>query len=91
MSKFTYKGDKLYSDGKEFTIISGSIHYFRVPPELWKDRLQKLKACGFNTLETYVCWNNCFNLERYYNAAGPQKSLYIPSPLKRRWKRNSHF
>lgn len=37
--------------------MSGAIHYFRVVPEYWEDRLLKLKACGFNTVETYVAWN----------------------------------
>lgn len=44
-------------DGKPFRIISGAMHYFRVPREYWRDRLLKLKACGFNTVETYVAWN----------------------------------
>lgn len=38
-------------------LISGSIHYFRVVPEYWKDRLLKLKACGFNAIEFYIPWN----------------------------------
>ncbi|MEK6992131.1 beta-galactosidase family protein [Paenibacillus sp. FSL K6-1566] len=38
-------------------ILSGAIHYFRVVPEYWEDRLLKLKACGLNTVETYVPWN----------------------------------
>lgn len=37
---------------KPFRILSGAIHYFRVVPEYWKDRLQKLKAMGLNTVET---------------------------------------
>ena len=53
----TAKNGKYYLNGKEFKIISGSIHYFRVLPEYWRDRLLKLKAAGFNTVETYVCWN----------------------------------
>ena len=44
-------------DGKPFRIISGALHYFRILPEYWEDRLTKLKACGFNTVETYTCWN----------------------------------
>lgn len=44
-------------DGKSFRIYSGSMHYFRIMPEYWEDRLRKLKAAGFNTVETYVCWN----------------------------------
>lgn len=33
------------------------MHYFRIFPEQWRDRLSKLKAIGFNTVETYCCWN----------------------------------
>ena len=43
--------------GKDVPILSGAIHYFRVHPSLWRDRLEKLRACGFNTVETYVPWN----------------------------------
>ena len=39
-------------EGHKFMIIGGSIHYFRVPREYWKDRLLKLQACGFNTVTT---------------------------------------
>lgn len=49
--------DRFYLDGEPFQIISGSIHYFRVVPEYWRDRLEKLKAMGCNTVETYVPWN----------------------------------
>nr|KAF6403419.1 galactosidase beta 1 like 3 [Molossus molossus] len=44
-------------EGHKFLICGGSIHYFRVPREYWRDRLQKLRACGFNTVTTYVPWN----------------------------------
>ncbi|UQZ82142.1 Beta-galactosidase precursor [Paenibacillus konkukensis] len=44
-------------NGEPVRIISGAIHYFRVVPEYWRDRLLKLQACGFNTVETYVAWN----------------------------------
>ena len=37
--------------------MSGTIHYFRVTPDYWEDRLKKLRACGFNAVETYTCWN----------------------------------
>ena len=36
--------DRFYMDDEPFKIISGSIHYFRVVPEYWRDRLEKLKA-----------------------------------------------
>ncbi|KAI7790168.1 putative beta-galactosidase-1-like protein 2 [Triplophysa rosa] len=44
-------------EGVPFRILGGSIHYFRVPRAHWRDRLLKLKACGLNTLTTYVPWN----------------------------------
>ena len=54
---FTYDEKNFLLDGKPYTILSGAIHYFRTVPECWRDRLLKLKACGFNTVETYTCWN----------------------------------
>lgn len=57
MAILTYNGNKFFLDGEEYTIISGAMHYFRIPREYWYDRLLKLKQCGFNTVETYTCWN----------------------------------
>ncbi|XP_030622397.1 beta-galactosidase-1-like protein 2 [Chanos chanos] len=44
-------------EGAPFRILGGSIHYFRVPRAYWRDRLEKMRACGINTLTTYVPWN----------------------------------
>ncbi|XP_004467740.2 beta-galactosidase-1-like protein 3 [Dasypus novemcinctus] len=44
-------------EGRDFLVLGGSIHYFRVPREYWRDRLRKLRACGLNTVTTYVPWN----------------------------------
>lgn len=49
--------DRFYLDGEEFHLISGAIHYFRVVPQYWEDRLLKLRAMGCNTVETYIPWN----------------------------------
>ncbi|KAM8955401.1 beta-galactosidase-1-like protein 2 [Lycaon pictus] len=51
------EGSSFTLDGSPFLIIAGTIHYFRVPREYWRDRLQKLKACGFNTVTTHIPWN----------------------------------
>lgn len=56
MKRFEIK-DNFYLDGEPFKVISGAIHYFRVVPEYWRDRLEKLKAMGCNTVETYIPWN----------------------------------
>ena len=54
---FEIRKDDFYLDNQPIKIYSGAIHYFRVVPEYWEDRLLKLKAAGFNTVETYMCWN----------------------------------
>ncbi|XP_035121052.1 beta-galactosidase-1-like protein 2 isoform X1 [Callithrix jacchus] len=51
------KGWNFMLEDSTFWIFGGSIHYFRVPKEYWRDRLLKMKACGLNTLTTYVPWN----------------------------------
>lgn len=57
MSTFTVGDRDFMLDGEPFRILSGAMHYFRVPPEYWQDRLRKLRAMGLNTIETYVAWN----------------------------------
>jgi len=44
-------------DNKPFQIISGEIHYPRVPREAWRHRMKMAKAMGLNTIGTYVFWN----------------------------------
>ncbi|XP_046928167.1 beta-galactosidase-1-like protein 2 [Lynx rufus] len=50
-------GQHFMLEDSTFWIFGGSVHYFRVPKEYWRDRLLKMKACGLNTLTTYVPWN----------------------------------
>jgi beta-galactosidase len=44
-------------DGAPHQIISGALHYFRIHPEHWADRIHKARLMGLNTIETYVAWN----------------------------------
>nr|WP_042191165.1 beta-galactosidase family protein [Kibdelosporangium sp. MJ126-NF4]CEL19885.1 Beta-galactosidase [Kibdelosporangium sp. MJ126-NF4]CTQ97109.1 Beta-galactosidase (EC 3.2.1.23) [Kibdelosporangium sp. MJ126-NF4] len=44
-------------DGRPLRILSGALHYFRVHPDLWADRIEKARQMGLNTIETYVPWN----------------------------------
>lgn len=56
MSKFEIKED-FYLNNEKIKIISGAVHYFRIVPEYWRDRLEKLKSIGCNCVETYIPWN----------------------------------
>ncbi|PAW94744.1 beta-galactosidase [Mucilaginibacter sp. MD40] len=44
-------------DGKPFQMISGEMHYPRIPREAWRARMKMAKAMGLNTIGTYVFWN----------------------------------
>ena len=48
---------KFLLDGKPFQIISGEMHYPRIPRAYWRARLRMAKAMGLNTITTYVFWN----------------------------------
>ncbi|KAJ6348262.1 hypothetical protein OIU76_004684 [Salix suchowensis] len=54
---FEIDDDKFWKDGEHFRIIGGDLHYFRVLPQYWEDRLVRAKALGLNTIQTYVPWN----------------------------------
>ena len=50
-------GPRFVVDGKPLQIISGEMHYPRVPREYWRDRMKKARAMGLNTIATYIFWN----------------------------------
>ena len=52
-----YTNHQFLKDGQPFRYLSGSIHYMRVHPDLWNDRLQRIRALGFNAIQVYVPWN----------------------------------
>ena len=56
-NSFQISDDQFILDGEAFQILSGSLHYFRIHPELWMDRLQRLKALGLNSVDIYIPWN----------------------------------
>ncbi len=52
-----YDRYSLIINGRRVFVRSGAMHYFRLPSEkLWRDRLFKLKAAGYNTVDLYFCW-----------------------------------
>ena len=52
-----YEADTFLLDGQPFRYVSGSIHYFCVPQELWQDRLRRIRAGGFNAIQFVIPWN----------------------------------
>ncbi len=54
---FTIQGDQFLLDGKPFKVLSGELHYARIPREYWHARLKMARAMGLNTIATYVFWN----------------------------------
>ncbi|WP_136054893.1 beta-galactosidase family protein [Microbacterium sp. K24] len=57
MTSFSIGETDFLRDGAPHQVIAGSIHYFRVHPDLWQDRIRKARLMGLNTIETYVAWN----------------------------------
>ena len=53
----THPRGELLRGGRPHRVLAGSLHYFRVHPDQWADRLARLAAMGLNTVDTYVPWN----------------------------------
>ncbi|GFY66718.1 beta-galactosidase-1-like protein [Trichonephila inaurata madagascariensis] len=74
-----YENNCFRKDGQPFRYVSGSIHYFRVPSQLWHDRIYKMKMAGLNAIQTYVEWNHHEPEAGVYNFNGDYD---LPSFLK---------
>lgn len=44
-------------DGESVILLCASLFYFRIPRELWKERMLQLKAMGYNCIDVYFPWN----------------------------------
>ncbi|MEV5987530.1 beta-galactosidase family protein [Streptomyces sp. NPDC052051] len=53
----TVDGRRFLRGGREHRVVSAAVHYFRIHPDLWHDRLARLRAMGCNTVEIYIAWN----------------------------------
>ena len=56
-TSFSICDNQFFMGTSPIQIISGSIHYFRIHPDLWQDRLERAVAMGLNAIEVYVPWN----------------------------------
>ena len=57
MASIGYTPQSFVIDGRRTWLVSGAIHYPRVPRGLWADRLRATREAGLNCIETYVFWN----------------------------------
>jgi len=57
-------------DGKPTRIISGEMHYPRIPREYWRARLKMARAMGLNAITTYVFWNEHEQTPGVYDFTG---------------------
>lgn len=54
---FVAQGGQFLLDGKPFHVISGEMHYPRIPREYWRARFKMARAMGLNAITSYVFWN----------------------------------
>jgi beta-galactosidase len=63
----TYNSRGFIVKGNPAYIFSGDIDYWRVPKELWRDRLTRIKRSGFNTVTFYTYWNLMESLQGQFH------------------------
>lgn len=66
----TWRDGSLIRDGRPHRILAGAMHYFRIHPDQWEDRLRRLAAMGANTVDTYVAWNFHERVEGEFDFTG---------------------
>lgn len=89
---FELKEGHFFYRGKATLLLSGEMHYSRIPHPYWRHRLQMLKAMGLNAVATYVFWNfheeepgkwnfeGDRNLAEYIRIAGEEGLMVILRP-----------
>jgi beta-galactosidase len=67
---FRVEGGQFQLDGNPFRIISGEMHYPRIPREYWRVRMKMARAMGLNAITTYVFWNEHEQTPGVYDFSG---------------------
>ncbi|MEX2671604.1 MAG: beta-galactosidase [Phycisphaeraceae bacterium] len=57
MANISFDGQSFSIDGRREWLVSGAIHYARVPEALWRDRIRAARQAGLNTIQTSVFWH----------------------------------
>ncbi len=69
-SKIRIDGKGFVINGRRVFVVSGSLHYPRVPRAMWANRMEKMKRAGYNCLSTYLFWNYQEPREGQFNFRG---------------------
>lgn len=69
-ASLAWRDGRILRDGTPHRVLSGAVHYFRIHPDQWEDRLRRLAAMGANTVDTYVAWNFHERTEGQYDFSG---------------------
>ena len=78
VQKVELKSGQFYVDGKPFFMLSGEIHYYRMPPKMWDVHLKRAREAGLNTVSSYIPWGWHEYAEGKFDFEGkthPQRNL----------------
>jgi hypothetical protein len=67
---FTWSGSDFLLDGEKFIMLGGQMDPYRVPAELWDDRLAMARAMGLNTIFSYIYWDQLEPQQGEHNTRG---------------------
>lgn len=76
--EFKVSEENFNLSGRDFFVLSGEIHYFRIKPETWLTHLKKAKQANLNTISTYIPWDWHEYVEGRFDFTGetnPQRNL----------------
>ena len=68
--QFGISGDTFQLDGKPFQVISGEMHYPRIPRARWQHDLRMARAMGLNAITVYTFWNAHEAVKGKYDFSG---------------------
>ncbi|WP_138755626.1 beta-galactosidase [Paenibacillus sinopodophylli] len=52
-----FDADAVRIGGTPQVLLCASLFYFRIPRALWRERMEQLKAFGYNSIDVYFPWN----------------------------------